>query len=155
MTRVLALETEMPGKADLDGAVFLGDVLLHGANLTVQRGDNTGAYRLRVTGGGLDYEIAGLDVIVSLWANADFTGTQTAMMRWEPAGPHLIGRVQIGTNPYNVVHDLDAAGNRLGFYGAASVARQAVTGSRTDGTALTNVLAALDALGLIDDQTTP
>ncbi|MEX3099535.1 MULTISPECIES: hypothetical protein [unclassified Streptomyces] len=155
MTRVQALETEMPTKADLDGAIFLGDVVLHDANLTVQRGDNTGAYRMRVTGGGLDYEIAGLDVIVSLWTNPDFTGAQTAMMRWEPAGPHLIGRVQIGTNPYNVVHDLDAAGNRLGFYGVASVTRQAVTGSRADGTALTNALAALDALGLIDDQTTP
>lgn len=155
MTRVLALETEMPTKADLDGAVFTGDVLLRGANLTVERDDETGAYRMRVTGGGLDYEIAGMDVIVSLWQNPDFTGTQTPMMRWEPAGPHLIGRVQIGANPYDVVHDLDAANGRLGFYGVPSVPRQAVVGSRADGTALTSLLAALDALGLIDDQTTP
>ncbi|MET8978551.1 hypothetical protein ABZX85_23325 [Streptomyces sp. NPDC004539] len=155
MARVQALEDEMPNKADLDGATFTGDVLLRGANLTVQRDDETGAYRMRVAGGGLDYEIAGMDVIVSLWQNPDFTGTQTPMMRWEPAGPHLIGRVQIGTNPYDVVHDLDAAGNRLGFYGVASVTRQTVNGSRTDGTALTGLLAALDAVGLIDDQTTP
>ncbi|WP_338683920.1 hypothetical protein QD712_25770 [Streptomyces acidiscabies] len=155
MARVAALEAEMPGKADLDGATYTGDVILRGANLTVARDDDTGAYRMRVTGGGLDYEIAGMDVIVSLWQNADFTGVQTPMMRWEPAGPHLIGRVQIGTNPYDAVHDLDAAGNRLGFYGVPSVARQAVGGSWADGSAGANLAAALDALGLIDDQTTP
>jgi hypothetical protein len=155
MARVQALETEMPTKADLDGATFTGDVLLRGANLTVERDDETGAYRFRVTGGGLDLEVAGMDVIVSLWQNPDFSGAQTAMMRWEPAGPHLIGRVQIGTGPYDVVHDLDAAGNRLGFYGVASVTRQTVNGQWGDGTAGESLAAALDALGLIDDQTTP
>lgn len=94
--------------AALAGATFTGDVAVHGANLTVQRGDNTGAYRLRVTGGGLDFEIAGLDVFISKWANADFSGTQSNVMRWEAAGPHLIGRVQFGTGAFDNVHDIDS-----------------------------------------------
>lgn len=152
--QITGLAAALAALLPLTGGTLTGDLTLDGHNLTVVRDDNTGAYRLRVTGGGLDFEIGGMDVIVSLWQNADFTGTQTAMMRWEPAGPHLIGRVQIGTNPYNTVFDLDAAGGKLGFHGVPAVARQTVPGSRTDGTALTNVLTALDTLGLIDDQTT-
>jgi hypothetical protein len=74
----------------------------------VQREDGTGAFRFRVTGGGLDLEIAGLNVFVSAWENADFTGTQSNVMRWEAAGPHLIGRAQFGTGPFDTVHDIDS-----------------------------------------------
>ena len=94
--------------AALTGATFTGDVTMDGANLTVQREDGTGAFRFRVTGGGLDLEIAGLNVFVSAWQNADFTGTQSNVERWEPAGPHLIGRVQFGTGPFDNVHDIDS-----------------------------------------------
>ena len=52
-----------------------------------------------------------------------------------------------------VVHTIDPDGNRLGFHGKAPVTRQAVTGFWSDGTALASLLTALDALGLIDDQT--
>ncbi|MFJ8657435.1 hypothetical protein ACIRNU_34495 [Streptomyces rochei] len=150
-TRLDAVEAE---KADKAGVTFTGPVNIDGANLTVSRGDGTGAYRFRVTGGGMDLEVAGMDVIVSTWANADFTGAQNAMMRWEPAGPHLIGRVQVGTNPYDVVFDLDAAGGKLGFFGVPAVARPVVAGSWADGTAAKSVLAALVALGLVTDTTT-
>lgn len=153
-TRLDTVETTLPGKADKTGAVFTGPVNIDGDNLTVTRGDGTGAYRFRVTGGGMDLEVAGMDVIVSTWANPDFTGAQNAMMRWEPAGPHLIGRVQVGTNPYDVVFDLDAAGGKLGFFGVPAVARPAVTGSWADGTAAQSLLAALVALGLVTDGTT-
>ncbi|MFJ2007396.1 collagen-like triple helix repeat-containing protein [Streptomyces chartreusis] len=108
MTRVTALENAMPGKADLTGDTFTGDITLHGANLTVIRSDDEGAYRLRVTGGGLDYEIGGMDVTVSVWDQPDFTGAQHNVMRWEAAGPHLIGRTQFGTGPFDTVHDIDA-----------------------------------------------
>jgi hypothetical protein len=94
--------------AALSGATFTGDVTVNGANLTVKRADGTGAYRLRVTGGGLDFEIGGLDVFLSSWSNANFTGTQSNVLRLEPAGPHLIGRTQFGTTPFDDVHDIDA-----------------------------------------------
>ncbi|AKZ60817.1 hypothetical protein SAM23877_p108 (plasmid) [Streptomyces ambofaciens ATCC 23877] len=151
---VTEVETSLAGKADKAGATFTGPVNVAGDNLTVARGDGEGAYRFRVTGGGMDLEVAGMDVIVSTWANPDFTGAQNAMMRWEPAGPHLIGRVQVGTNPYDVVFDLDAAGGKLGFFGVAAVARPVVSGSWADGTAAQSVLAALVALGLVTDTTT-
>lgn len=151
LTRVSNIEQ---GTAWLNGVNSTGLVQIVGANLLVKRGDGTGAYRFRTTGGGLDLEVGGMDCIVSHWSNPDFSGTQKAMMRWEPAGPHLIGRVQVGTSPYDTVFDMDAAGGKLGFFGIAAVTRQAITGSRSDGTAFANLLAALDAYGIIDDQTT-
>lgn len=90
------------------GGVLTGSLTLDGGNVTIARHDGTGAFRFRVTGGGLDQEIAGLDVIISHWSNADFTGTQAAVARWEAAGPHLIGLTQFGTNPYDAVHSIDA-----------------------------------------------
>lgn len=152
--QITGLVTALAARLLLAGGTLTGDLTLDGANLTVVRGDAAGGYRLRVTGGGLDLEIGGLDTIVSHWSNADFTGTQTDLMRWEAAGPHLIGRTQFGTTPYDTVFDLDAAGNKLGVFGAAAVAKQTVTGSRSDGTALQSLLAALVAYGLVVDGTT-
>lgn len=107
LTRVANIEQ---GTAWLAGVNSTGPVNVVGDNLTISRDDpgSLGAYRFRTTGGGLDLEVAGLDVIVSHWANADFTGTQKSLMRWEAAGPHLIGRTQFGTSPYDTVHDIDA-----------------------------------------------
>lgn len=42
----------------------------------------------------------------------------------------------------------------VGFYGADPVAQLSITGSVTAGTALTNLLAALDTLGLVNNNTT-
>lgn len=153
--QITGLTAALAALAQLAGADFTGPLKVIGDDLTVQREDGEGAYRLRVTGGGLDFEVGGMDVIVSLWTEPDFTGTQTAMMRWEPAGPHLIGRVQIGTNPYDAVFDLDAAGGKAGFFGAPAVPRQPVSGSWADGTAGASLAAAMAALGLIADTTTP
>jgi hypothetical protein len=49
---------------------------------------------------------------------------------------------------------IDALNNQLGFFGATPATKPTVTGSRTDGTALTSLLTALAALGLITDSTT-
>jgi hypothetical protein len=46
-------------------------------------------------------------------------------------------------------------GNAVGFYGARPIARPKITGSRSDGTALANLLDKLEAMGLIVDNTTP
>lgn len=107
LTRVSAIEQ---GTAWLTGVNSTGLVQVVGANLTVRRDDteNPGGYQLRVTGGGLDFDIGRLDVNVSVYENPDFTGTQHNVMRWEPAGPHLIGRTQFGTGPFDAVHDIDA-----------------------------------------------
>ncbi|MET9517395.1 hypothetical protein [Streptomyces sp. NPDC002994] len=62
----------------------------------------------------------------------------------------------VNTNIVNVAskHTLDGAGDKLGFHGVPSVAKQTVSGSRADGTALANLLTALATLGLITDGTT-
>lgn len=47
-----------------------------------------------------------------------------------------------------------AAEGMVGFTGATPIARQPISGSRSDGTALANLLTALAAFGLITDNTT-
>jgi hypothetical protein len=46
-------------------------------------------------------------------------------------------------------------GPTLGFFGADPTPRPTITGSRSDGTALANLLTALHNMGLIEDNTTP
>lgn len=107
-SQVTGLLAALAARLALTGGTLTGDLTLDGANLTVVRGDGEGAYRLRVTGGGLDLEIGGMDVTISVWDEADFSGTQHNVTRWEPAGPHLVGRTQFGTGPFDAVHDIDA-----------------------------------------------
>ena len=127
-------------KAALAGAAFTGDVSVTGANVTVKRADGTGAFRFRTTGSGLDLEIAGLDVTISKWSNPNFTGTQSYIARWECAGPHLIGRSQVGTSPFDDVHDIDATtgvaalGAKNGLSNIRLCGRSASTGAPTTGT---------------------
>ncbi|MGW2724783.1 hypothetical protein [Streptomyces sp. NPDC001492] len=122
------------------GGTVTGDLTVDGHNLTVKRGDGLGAYRFRVTGGGLDLEVGGMDVIVSTWSGADFTGSQANVLRLEPAGPHLIGRTQFGTNGYDDVHDIDPAtgvaslGAKNGSLNLRFCGRRTATGAPTTGT---------------------
>ena len=48
----------------------------------------------------------------------------------------------------------NATGSMVGFYGASPVNKQTLTGSRSGGTALTNLIAVLATLGLLIDSTT-
>ncbi|WP_029008335.1 hypothetical protein [Azospirillum halopraeferens] len=50
---------------------------------------------------------------------------------------------------------LEKAGGALGFFGAVPSVKPTVTGSRGDGSAAASLLAALAALGLVTDATTP
>jgi len=104
----------------LTGGTVTGDVIIEGANLTVQKPDDAGGYRLRTTGSSNDLDVS-LETFVSFFANPDFSGTQTPLMRWEAAGPHLIGHVQIGSNPYDSVFDFDAAAAAATFNGDLTV----------------------------------
>jgi hypothetical protein len=63
------------------------------------------------------------------------------------------GDVDIGlTNTTNV--NVAAAGNALGFHGAAAVAQQTITGAKGGNAALTDLLTKLATLGLVVDSTT-
>jgi hypothetical protein len=74
------------------------------------------------------------------------------------------GRVSLGITPSDEVvmgygatigRTLAHTGSAVGFYGAPPVTRPTITGSRSDGTALANLLSKLQAMGLIVDNTTP
>lgn len=106
LTRVSAIEN---GTAWLAGVNSTGPVNVVGSNLTVSRGDSLGAYRLRTTGGELDFEFSGKDLYLSRFVNPDFTGGQATLLRLEAAGPHLIGRTRLGTGAFDAVFDFDTA----------------------------------------------
>jgi hypothetical protein len=58
-------------------------------------------------------------------------------------------------NDISLNGNLAHTGAKAGFYGAAPITRPVIAGSRSDGTALTNLLSKLQAMGLIVDNTTP
>jgi hypothetical protein len=152
LTRVAAIEN---GTAFLAGLNVDGDAQIANGNLTIT--NFVKGYRFRTDGGGLDWEGTGSDLILSVWSGTGFNGTQHSYLRLSADAQNIqvAGKVEFVDGLYGATrHVLDGAANTLGFHGAAPVTRQAVTGSRADGTALTNLLAALDTLGLIDDQTT-
>ena len=93
----------------LTGGTVSGDLTVDGANLTVNRADDLGAYRLRTTGGELDFEFSGKDLYLSRFVNPDFTGAQVNLMRLEPGGVHLIGHTVMGTGAFDAVFDFDTA----------------------------------------------
>jgi len=62
--------------------------------------------------------------------------------------------IQMIPAPGTVVFAVDVLNQRIGFYGAAPIAKPTVTGSRGNNDALTSLLTHLQNLGLIVDSTT-
>ncbi|MEW2266878.1 hypothetical protein, partial [Streptomyces sp. NPDC047868] len=152
LTRVSAIEA---GTAWLSGLNVDGDAHVANGDLTVS--DVTKGYRFRRGGSALDLEATGADLILSNWSGTGFNGTQRSYDRYAAdnhAAQHAGLREFVSSLYGAVVHTIDPNGNRLGFHGKAPVTQQAVTGSRTDGSALASLLTALDTLGVIDDQST-
>lgn len=108
-------------------------------NLSIMRADGTGGYRLRSDGGELDFEIAGKDAYFSHWSEEDFEGVQKFLMRLEPGGPHLIGRVAFGTGAFDAVHTIDPTsgmaklGARNGLVNVLLAGRRESAGPPTTG----------------------
>ncbi|WP_432137639.1 hypothetical protein [Streptomyces sp. bgisy154] len=152
LTRVSAIEQ---GTAFLAALNVAGDAQIANGNLTVT--DFAKGYRFRIDGSSLDLEATGSDLIVSNWSGSGFNGTQYSFIRLaaNALAAQIAGKIEFVDGLYGTArHTLDGTANQAGFYGATPVGRQAVTGSRTDGTALQSLLTALHTLGLIDDQTT-
>lgn len=131
---------QVPGLADaLAARLLLSGGTITG-NLTVARGDALGGYRLRTTGGELDFEIAGKDVYISHWDDPDFEGEQKNLMRLGHGNPHMIGRTTFGTGTHDAVHALDAAtgvasvGAKNGSANLLLGGRRATAGPPTTGT---------------------
>ncbi|WP_143645436.1 hypothetical protein [Streptomyces swartbergensis] len=150
--RIAAVEN---GSAWLAALNVAGNATISNGDLTIS--DVTKGYRFRRGGSALDLEATGADLILSNWSGTGFNGTQRAYDRYSADALNVqhAGKREFVAALYGaVVHTIDPDGNQLGFHGNTPVSRQAVTGSRADGSALASLLAALDALGLIDDQTT-
>jgi hypothetical protein len=149
ITRVAAVEQ---GTAFLAALNVAGNAQVANGNLTVT--DFVKGYRFRVDGSSLDLEATGTDLIVSNWSGSGFNGTQRSYFRLsaDAQNVQVAGKTEFVDALYGATrHVIDGAANTLGFHGEPPVTRQTVTGSRADGTALTNLLAALDTLGIITD----
>jgi hypothetical protein len=152
LTRVSSIEQ---GTAFLAALNVAGNAQIANGNLTVT--DFTKGYRFRVDGSALDLEATGKDLIVSVWSGTGFNGTQHSYDRYAAdalAVQHAGKREWVDALYGTVRHTLDGSANTAGFFGATPVGRPTVTGSWSDGTAGQSLAAALDALGLIDDQGT-
>lgn len=142
-----------------DGSVTITGNLTDAGNLVV-RDSNTAAtkgYRFRTSGSSLDTECGGADWFWSTFPNPDFSGTQNNYFRMEAGAAilHVTAEAQFNASAFGGrVHTLDGVANKLGFYGAASVTQQTVTGSRGGNAALASLLTKLATLGLIVDGTT-
>ncbi|MGW1616376.1 hypothetical protein ACWCQZ_44410 [Streptomyces sp. NPDC002285] len=150
--QITGLTAALAALAPLAGATFTGVVTVDDANFVVLGTDK--GYRFRPLGSRLDCEATGADWIFSVFSGAAFNGTQRPYLRLE-AGvnlAHACGNWIFADTPDSAaVHSILGTENKLGFHGATAVAQQSVTGSQGDGTALANLLTALDALGLIVD----
>ncbi|MFE0472423.1 right-handed parallel beta-helix repeat-containing protein [Streptomyces sp. NPDC058947] len=116
------------------------------------------AYRLRQSGGALDFEGSGADLNFSVYELVNFGATQHTYLRLEAATrlAHALGKWIFADTAFGAaVHTLDGAANQLGFHGASPVEQQTVAGARSTGEALQSLLQALDAVGLISDTSTP
>ncbi|TVZ96518.1 hypothetical protein [Streptomyces sp. BK340] len=165
--QVTGLVSALAALAPLAGAHFTGDVTVDGYT-TLQGGQFNSDFaafgsmtligtgkrvRFRPTGGDVDVEGGGKDVYVSVWSGEDFSGTQHTYLRLEyNAGiAHAVGTWVFSDSPFGGGHTL--TGTTAGFYGAAPVAQQTVTGSRGGNAALASLLSKLASLGLIVDGT--
>ncbi|HSD56054.1 MAG TPA: hypothetical protein VLA92_02790, partial [Candidatus Saccharimonadales bacterium] len=70
----------------------------------------TKGYRLRTTGGSLDFEASGADLYLSNWSGANYTGTQRNYLRLESGAnvAHAVGSWQFATSPSGTTrHTID------------------------------------------------
>jgi hypothetical protein len=142
------------GYTTLNGGQFNSDFAAFGDLTLIGTGKR---YRLRRSGSNLDFEGAGVDMIVSVWSVEDFTGSQRSYFRLssDAQNVQVAGKVEFVDGLYGATkHVLDGAANKVGFYGAAAASRPTVTGSRGGNAALASLLSALATLGLITDGTT-
>lgn len=133
-------------------ATFSGAATVSGANFVVS-GTGKG-YRFRPLGSRLDCEATGSDWMFSVFSGTNFDGNQRTYLRLESGVQlaHACGTwIFTDTADSAAVHTLDGTGNKLGFHGATSVAKQTVTGSRGGNAALADLLAKLATVGLITD----
>lgn len=136
----------------------LGVALLAFINTDLLIGqEDAKSYRFRQSGLALDLDASGADLFLSVFELVNFAGDQHPYLRLESGAhiAHASGVWQFGANPDDTsVHTLDGLNNLLGLYGASPVSRQTVSGERTTGGALQNLLTALELVGLIDDTST-
>lgn len=90
----------------LDDKFFVkktGDTITGGSLVVADTSPASKAYRFRTSGSNLDWEGGGHDLFLSMFANADFTGTQYTYMRLESGTQlvHAIGTWNFTPDPFS------------------------------------------------------
>jgi hypothetical protein len=107
--------------------------------------------------GGSNPEIGSIQCLESVpTAGSTFSTYMSFYVVMNNAASEVLRLRSTGTAPGQLScrGDFQHIGNALGFYSAATVAQQTVTGSRGGNAALANLLTALNTLGLIVNSTT-
>ena len=154
--QITGLTGALAALAPLAGATFTGNVTVQGYT-TLQGGQfnsdvaafgdltliGTGKrYRLRRSGSNLDFEGAGVDLILSVWQNPDFTGTQRSYFRFssDAQNVQLAGPFESVSALYGgAVHKLDPTtgeallGGKNGLTSIRIVGRTATAGPPASG----------------------
>jgi hypothetical protein len=134
--------------------------------VTITENESLNCLNITFTGaagetGEIPFSAAG---VLDFDASFTFTGGNLLTL---PAGSRVKSSVTLIMNSSTDVHvAADAAGanptlllrpggvgGRVGFYGTTPIAKQVLSGDRSDGTALTNLITLLAALGLLSDET--
>jgi hypothetical protein len=128
------------GYTHLQGGQFDGDVATFGDLRLIGTGK---AYRFRRSGSNLDFEGAGVDLILSVWSAGDFTGTQRSYDRYSADATNVqhAGKREYVTALYGgAVHTIDpntgvaSLGAKNGLANLQFCGRRTGTGAPTTGT---------------------
>jgi hypothetical protein len=105
-------------QAALDAKLPKIDPIISDSSIVVRKSAAANAWRVRSTGGAVDYDVQG-DVVVSSYPEgtvADpFAGVQNDIMRWRGDGVTLARITQFGGNVYGANQWVDAASGVAGF----------------------------------------
>jgi len=119
------------GYTTLEGGQFNSDFAAFGDMSLIGTGKR---YRLRRSGAALDFEGSGVDMIVSMWANEDFTGTQHSYLRLsaDAQNVQIAGKVESVAALYGgAVHTLDPTTGVAALGAANGLSNVRIAGRRT------------------------
>lgn len=148
-----------PGNAPADTflkRLAIGVLAVMDTDLVVGQ-EAASAIKLKQSSIDLSMEASGADLFVSVFELVEFAGQQRDYLRLESGEftAHASGKWIFGNGPEATTgHVLDGVANQIGLYGALPVGRQIISGARTTGGALQDLLDALESVGLISDSTT-
>lgn len=110
------------------GGELEGDLSLVDRNITVSKADGLNAFRIRSTGGAIDFDHVGT-IVITNWSDPGFTGTENMRQRWHSGGITYAGRVTFSPTVHTSEQFIDGGGGEAYLGGKDDNGFIQVTGS--------------------------